>query len=47
VTAAPTRADAVDRTVVVAVCQGHRCRALLTSQEPDGRTALRAAAAAQ
>ena len=44
-TAAP-RADAVERTVVVAVCQGHRCRALLTSQEPDGRTALRAAAAA-
>lgn len=26
---------------VVAVCQGHRCRALLAAQEPDGMTALR------
>lgn len=29
---------------VVAVCQGHRCRALLTQQDPSGMTALRDAA---
>lgn len=28
---------------VVAVCQGHRCRALLAAQEPHGMTALREA----
>lgn len=29
---------------VVAVCQGHRCRALLAQQDPDGMTVLRDAA---
>ena len=29
---------------VVAACQGHRCRALLAAQDPDGMTALRDAA---
>jgi hypothetical protein len=29
---------------VVAVCQGHRCRALLARQDPDGMCSLRAAA---
>jgi len=29
---------------VVAACQGHRCRALLEAQDPDGMTALRDAA---
>lgn len=31
-------------TPVVAVCQGHRCRALLAQQDPDGMSALRDAA---
>jgi len=31
-------------TAVVAVCQGHRCRALLAGQQLDGMDALREAA---
>jgi len=35
------RPESADLLRVVAACQGHRCRALLAAQDPDGMTALR------
>lgn len=43
--AASPRTAAPEQAVVVAVCQGHRCRALLAGHEPDAMSTLRAAAA--
>lgn len=42
----PASVEAADGlSCVVAVCQGHRCRALLAGQEPPGLAALRQAVA--
>lgn len=40
----PTAETTAATGAVVAVCQGHRCRALLAAREPEGMSALRRAA---